>query len=423
MRAFAFAAALAAVVACLGASSAIPAAKPKLQLERIVVVMRHGVRSPTASPEALSKLTPQAWPAWPVAPGLLTDHGQADVRLMGDWLRADYARRGLWPATGCPAPGAVAAWADGGDQRTRVSGQTALDGAFPGCGLTAPHGPDDQGDGFFSATAQGVCPIDPEQARAAVMAEAKGGLDDPALAPAKAALTRVVMGDRACTDEKACALAGSSRLKTTEDGVKLSGPLGTGATFAENLLLEYAQGLPASEVGWGRADAAAIAQVMPIHDAEADLERRTPYIATHNGAVMMHAVLAALRGQPALPGGGVGARLTLIAGHDTNISNLSGILGADWTLPGQPDKTPPGAALVFEVWKNAKTAERFVRVAVVYQTLEDLRGATPLTVAHPAGRVDVPVPGCADGPSGDCRLQTFASMVGARLPAECVGKL
>jgi 4-phytase/acid phosphatase len=412
---------LAAIVAVLGPVAATPASKGALKLERIVVVMRHGVRAPTGTAASLSKLTPQPWPAWPVEPGILTDHGQDDVRLMGAWLRATYARRGLWPASGCLAPGAVAAWADGGDQRTRVSGQTTLDGAFPGCGLLAPHGPDDQGDAFFSATAQGACPIDADKARQAVMDEAKGDLDhaDPSLDAAKAAMTRVVMGDAPCTDEKVCVMAGSSRLKTAPDAIKISGPLGTGATFAENLLLEYAQAMPAGDVGWGRADAAAIAKVMPLHDVEADLERRTPYLAAHNGALMMRGVLAALQGQPALPGGGVGAKLTLIAGHDTNISNLSGILGADWTLPGEPDKTAPDTALVFEVWKSPAGA-RFVRVAVVYQTLDDLRAGTPLTPAHPAGRVDVPVPGCADGPGGACKLDTFVSLMGARLPKACV---
>ncbi|MGC6744132.1 hypothetical protein ACP0HM_01685 [Escherichia coli] len=30
-----------------------------------------------------------------------------------------------------------------------------------------------------------------------------------------------------------------------------------------------------------------------------------------------------------------------IAGHDTNLANLGGALELNWTLPGQPDNTPP----------------------------------------------------------------------------------
>jgi hypothetical protein len=59
---------------------------------------------------------------------------------------------------------------------------------------------------------------------------------------------------------------------------------------------------------------------------------------------------------------------------------------------------------------------------MIYQTLDDLRASTPLNASHPAGRVALSVPGCADGPQGECRLETFVSLIGARLPAECMLK-
>ncbi len=414
------------VLVGLGPVAATTGSSTPLVLERMVLVMRHGVRSPTQSPEALSKLTPQPWPRWAVAPGFLTDHGREDVRIMGAWLRAYYGRRGLWAAKGCPSESAVYAWADGEDQRTRASGQAVLDGAFPGCGLVAHHGPDGAGDPLFSATSQGACPIDLDRAREAVLARVGGDLNHPApgYGDAKAALAKIVMGDSPCTDQNVCVLAGSNDLKPNDDGVKVTGPLAIGSTMAENLVLEYAEGMPADAVGWGRAGSGrAIASAVPMHTIETDLMRRTPYLAAHNGALMTRAVLAGLQGGAALPEPGAGGgKLTLIAGHDTNVSNLAGVLGADWTLPGQPDKTPPDGALAFEVWKNPMTGARFVRVAMIYQTLEDLRASTPLNAAHPAGRVAVSIPGCADGPKGECRLETFVSLIGSRLPAECVLK-
>jgi 4-phytase/acid phosphatase len=40
----------------------------------------------------------------------------------------------------------------------------------------------------------------------------------------------------------------------------------------------------------------------------------------------------------------------MLCGHDTNLSNLSGMLGLSLKLPGyQPDDTPPGGALVFSL--------------------------------------------------------------------------
>jgi 4-phytase/acid phosphatase len=376
--------------------------------------------------EALSKMTPQPWPAWPVAPGILTDHGQGNVRIMAAWLRADYARRGLWPATGCPAPGEVYAWADGQDERTRVSGQTTLDGAFPGCGLVAHHGPEGQPDPLFSAASHGVCPEDPDQAREAMLAEVKGDLDqpDPRYADGLKTLKTTVYGDGGtCAPGQSCPLDGPNSLRPGKDGVRLTGPLATGATMAENLVLEYTQGFPKDQVGWGRAGADRISRIMALHDIQAQMIWRAPYIATHNGALIGRAVLAALQGGEALPDPGAkGSRLTIISGHDTNLGNMAGVLGVRWRLPGQPDTTPPDGTLAFEVWKDPANGERFVRVAMIYQSLEDLRSGAALDPAHPAGRVEVPVPGCADGPAGACRLSTFASLIGSRLPAECVLK-
>ena len=418
--------AAALLIATLGASAATPAGKGALVLERVVWVMRHGVRSPTQSVEALSKQTPQPWPAWPVAPGILTDHGQANVKIMAGWLRADYAKRGLWPAKGCPSAGEVYAWADGKNQRTQVSGQTTLDGAFPGCGLVAHHGPDGEEDPLFSAATSGLCPVDLDKAKATMLAQVSGDLQhpDPCYADALTALKAVVYGSGGvCEAGHTCPLDGDNRLAPRKAEMRLEGPLASGATTAENLLLEYTQGWPKDQVGWGRADAAQIGQIMALHDAQSQMTWRTPYIATHNGALAAKAVLAALQGGEALPDRAAkGTKLTIISGHDTQLGNMAGILGVRWTLPGQPDTTPPDGTLAFEVWRDAKSGERFVHVAFLYQTLEDLRSGAALGPDHPAGRVDVPVPGCDDGPGGECRLKTFVSLIGERLPAQCVLK-
>ena len=45
------------------------------ELLNVVVVSRHGVRSPTQSAEKLHGWSDKKWPAWPVAPGLLTSRG------------------------------------------------------------------------------------------------------------------------------------------------------------------------------------------------------------------------------------------------------------------------------------------------------------------------------------------------------------
>src|SRR5690242_78120 len=94
---------LAAALGSFAAAASLEAASaPKL--ERVVVVMRHGVRPPTQSNEELAKYAAEPWPAWPVAPGELTPHGGETVRLMGESLAGAYRADGMLPRRGCPAP-------------------------------------------------------------------------------------------------------------------------------------------------------------------------------------------------------------------------------------------------------------------------------------------------------------------------------
>ncbi len=147
----------------IAALPALASAAPVL--ERVVLVSRHGVRSPTQTVEALDAATGQTWPAWPVGPGELTPHGAKALGRMGDFLHAVYAGEGLLPAQGCAAAGTVQVWADGADSRTERSGDILATALAPGCGVAAAHGPDGARDPVFDAVDTGVCPIDAGDAR------------------------------------------------------------------------------------------------------------------------------------------------------------------------------------------------------------------------------------------------------------------
>ena len=52
-------------------------------------------------------------------------------------------------------------------------------------------------------------------------------------------------------------------------------------------------------------------------------------------------------------------RLFILVGHDTNLANIAGALDLNWLIDGRRDDTPPGGALVFELWKSRSTGEVF----------------------------------------------------------------
>ncbi|VFS50825.1 Periplasmic AppA protein precursor [Budvicia aquatica] len=106
-------------------------------LERVVILSRHGVRSPTKQTDLMNNVTPDKWPQWPVQAGYLTPQGEHLMTLMGGFYRDYFRSHNLLPSQGCPTDGSLYVWADI-DQRTRLTGQAFLAGVAPECDLKIP---------------------------------------------------------------------------------------------------------------------------------------------------------------------------------------------------------------------------------------------------------------------------------------------
>ena len=396
--------ACALVMAASGAEAAA-------RLERVVLVVRHGVRPPTQSNAALAKYAAQPWPEWPVAPGELTPHGGETVKLVTRAVRAAYVRHGLLPATGCAPSGAVTVWADNADQRTRESGRIFAETVEPGCGLEARWSPATGRDPIFTGvTDAGPCKIDPALVP-----------PSPPPSPAEAARLHLAVSRlQAILAPDAC--NGGAGTCFTQPAAPAAGGAGSmsslfpaTAGLAEDLLLEYVDDKPTIEVGWGRASAADIATVMALHERAFALIRDNAYVTDRRAATMARIVLAAMDGRPVDggPQSGPDVKLLALAGHDTNLAWMGGVFGVDWALPGNPDFTAPATTLAFEVWKDG--ARRYVRPVVYYGTLDQLR-----TLSPPAGEaLPLAFKDCASGPKGSCPLDKVRAHVEALLPADC----
>jgi 4-phytase/acid phosphatase len=157
--------------------------------------------------------------------------------------------------------------------------------------------------------------------------------------------------------------------------------------------------------------------VMKLHTVYADLTRRAPEAARARGGNLLSHVAASMAqaatgstSSQAL--GHTGDRLLVISGHDTNLSNLSGLLGLSWQLPGyQPDDTPPGGALVFSLWRESNN-RLLVRAQYVAQTLDQMREQTTLTMKRPPASQNVVLHGCdGAGNDGSCPWPSFERVV------------
>jgi 4-phytase/acid phosphatase len=410
-------------------------AAAELVLERVVLVSRHGVRSPTDTHPPLSEMSSRAWPSWPVAAGYLTPRGEKLATLMGDYYRKHYAARRLLPAEGCPGPNDIYLWADV-DQRTRLTGAALLAGMFPGCGLAVRNAPTDKPDPIFHPVRAGLCTVDGDRAREAILARVGGNLDTAVSANNRSVRRLQAVLD--CCAPKLCQPGGAGRctlltmpsaleVHHKDGGVRLTGPIAIGSTASEVFLLEYAQGLPRNQVAWGRAASpAALRPLLRLHRLDFDLIERTPYLAGRQGSALMQKVLEAL--PPAAErtadaqGVASAAKMVIYVGHDTNLAGIGGMLGLHWNLKTYlRDETPPAGALAFELLRETVSGARYVRMAYYSQTLDQMRRMTPLSLANPPARATVAFPGCADARRGNaCPWPDFDARVKKALDQDCV---
>jgi 4-phytase/acid phosphatase len=408
------------VLASLALAAAMPLARAAGEsqgdeLKLAVILSRHGVRSPLATPEELGAFSAQAWPKWEVAPGIQTNHGNLLVAYMGDYYRSRYASAGLLAGESTPDSPLVFVRADN-DQRTIETGRIL------GKALTQSGEPDVHAvaggteDPLFRPSEAHVGHPDPDRAAAAILGRLGGDARnlDKAYASRLAELKAILNGPG---QAPASALDEPTAIGPGRDGelVSIKGPLLPAMRCSDALLLEYAQGMPSSDVGWGRVDARELTELLWLHDLVFDLKQRTPYLAQVQGSNLASHIIDTLEqaalGQP-VPGaiGPSGERVVVIVGHDSNIASVGGLLGLNWWIPGtEANPLLPAGALVFELWKHpGATGGFYVKASYVCQTLEQMRQAAPGTPETAPVRAPIFVPGASGaGADFDAPLASF----------------
>lgn len=367
------------------------------ELKYVAIVSRHGVRSPTWDNARLDAYSAEPWPRWEVPPGELTSHGRKLIEQMGayyrEWLSAEHLVR----VPGCPDARRVYIRADV-DQRTLETGRAFAESLLPGCEIAVHSETGRAADQLFS----GFGTPDPNRMLAAVT-ERLGRDPQKLVADHREALDTlqaIVRGKAADGGDVGVMVKGRS--------VELTGPFAIGSTFSENLLLEYADGMQGRALGWGRLTREKLSCVLEIHAVYADMMRRTAYLARARGSNLLAHVLRSIEQAASgkATGGAIGQpgdAVLLLAGHDTNLSNLSGMLGLAWKLDGyQRDDTPPGGALIFSLWRVGD-GQYSMKLRYVAQSLDQMRNAEALSLKSPPEGQDVALPGC--GASG-CAWET-----------------
>ena len=391
------------------------------QLVYAVYVLRHGVRSPTSDVAQYGRFSSAKWPQWPVPPGYLTTHGYELIKELGGYDREELAAHRLLTPDGCSDADRVSIHADS-DQRTRETAKALAEGMFPGCRVAVRSSQEGTNDPLFHLPAAGVSRMQADAATIAVLHRV--GNDPKSVAamhrPRLADLDHVLAtcGSATVAQARTSIFDVPASIDHGDDDhlVTMRGPLNTASTLSENILLEYVEGMPATDVGWGCVDGTKLRELIDLHTKASDLTQRTPEVAVPQAAALLRvierSIMQAATGRET-PGaeGKPENKLLVLVGHDTNLNHLAGALGVHWMLDGRRDDTPPGSGLVFELWKNRRLKTYSVRIFYIAQTLEQMRNTIPLTPKDPPQKASVYLPTCGQTAHG-CDITSFEHALG-----------
>jgi len=404
-------------------------------LTKLVILSRHGVRTPIPAATELATWAAQPWPTWQQPAGTLTPRGAQLASIMGRYYRQFASEAGAMTAAGCPAPGAIYVYADN-MERTQATATAIIDGFAPNCSITYRTRSEKSPDPMFHPLQTGVCRIDPFIAQTRIL-ERTGGDLNRTTRDMKAPLEALQSALQCCAPSLCAAFGRGEKCTLGElptamspqadgSGLGIIGALSIAATASELLLLEYADNLPAKDVAWGRLTPAQMRDTWRLHTEQFDLMQRTPYLARKMGSALLNKVAAAVTSARQSGFGVVDpairdARFVAFVGHDTNIWNIAGMLDVSWLQPGyQRNQTPPAGALAFEVRESPDKKLR-VYTSYIAQSIEQMRNATPLTGDALPARTALRLPGCSQSAPGfPCSIEEFAIAVRNVLDRDCL---
>ncbi len=409
----------------------VPAWAQGLVPDKVVILMRHGLRPPTSTKD-ITPFAADPWPSWEVADGQLTPHGAEVATQLGKWERQHFAANGLISAKDCPKPGEFFLWADGSQQRLIDTANAFANGLYPGCGLATGRLKAGVADPLFKASETELGKLDIARAKQAIMEKMGGSFDRPK-AESKVLLTQLQRALRCCertlcetsVQKPSCTLLDLPwSIATIAEGrsTDLRGPLGQGSSIAQVLLLEYGNGKPAAEVGWGRVKAADVIRLSAIRKLKYEYQERVPYISQRGASNITNQIRLAMDHPDGdTPGGPPAAKLVVFVGNDTQVAEVGALLNAHWKLPSYlDDETPPTGGLGFELLHDRKTGKRYVRVVFITPKLEQLRHPTTITATTPPANVTVSVPGCGGPAPGLCAQKNFVNLLESRIDPTAV---
>ena len=371
-------------------------------LDRVVVLSRHNIRSPlSGSGSLLGDITPHEWFRWTSKPSELSLRGAMLETQVGQDFRLWLENEGLFPENYRPEENAVRFYANS-MQRTLATARYFSAGLLPVAAVPVEsHGEYNTMDPTFNpaltyiseAYSQAVQQQIAEKGGVAGMKGIHAGLMeaielliDVADMNDSEAYRSGTWGDLLKDDSTVILEQGK------EAGMK--GPIKTATSVADALTFQFYEMADDKAAAFGHD--LTIQDWRKLHtivDTYTEILFGTPLIAV-NAA---HPLLKEIRSELTADG----RRFSFLCGHDSNLSSVLTALGVEeYLLPDTVEQhTPIGAKLVFSRWLD-RAGEAYYTVELAYQSTDQLRGMTPLSLDNPPRRYALHFDGVPENADG-----------------------
>jgi 4-phytase / acid phosphatase len=381
------------------------------QIELVVALFRHGVRSPLQDMD--SQHSGKAWPNqqdWGVDWGDLTEQGTRAATALGAYYGAYYLS--AWPRSF-----KVYFWADV-DERTVATAEALADGLKTKniAVQITPAVPSKTPDLLFHPFKAECGVPDPKKLRGVagyINDHRLGWVKDPAISREFNNLYAVLSCNPAAQpsdDAEKC-----KSLKAADDSAtywqgkppRQSSPIqwkekfSFASTATEAFLLEYADNMPPEKVGWGSvlvgktgAGHYELSDLLPLHEFYFQQTDREPYLAQIGGSNLLREILDQINKKAGYKSQADGqcprptddSQFVGFVGHDTNLANMNVLLKVGWDfadakLPPSlrqlsANDALPAGALVFELRKGPQgPGSDRVRIEYVTQSLDEMKNS------------------------------------------------
>ena len=422
-------------------------------LKQIILFGRHSIRSSVSDPAALNPYSAEPFPGFSVAPGRLTPNGERAASLLGAYFHDYLIHEGLLTGD-AEADLARCYFRANTIERSYMTCAQFGASLIPQANIPVHTYPSSQPDRVIDPLRAGVATVDPGLALAQAQGLYGSGAGLQAAYSSELALLRQVLypaGSQPLyppgTPPFANAPQGAIDPTTLPFKLATNAPMhpppqlpqyycgnvidvgGLNAvnSAADPFVMQYADGFPASQVGWGRLTPDTVSELTRLATLQIGVVMRTPYLArVQSSSIGQHILRSLQRVAEGGAGdggfGGPSSQVLVIVSSDYYVAGLAGLLDLHWLLPGyQPDFCAPGGALVFELRQVRATGQHLVRVFYTAQTFDQLRQLTPLTLAAPPATMQLTVPGASGSSASlDVPYHVFAALLTNAIALDCV---